>query len=189
MYIYSMPIITLEYPPGDYITEALKEYSFTDINTQETPMQSNFYDELRLHQNDPIMCTSQYRNMVGTLQFLANRTRPDIATAVAILSEFSAVRNTFLLNAVKRVFAYLSGTKYYGLKYRSNSQHIDLKFYCDSDYAGDTVDRKSRTGWLGMVNNCIFSWSSRKQTTLSTSTAEAEYYAMNDCANEAKRIR
>ena len=40
-----------------------------------------------------------------------------------------------------------------------------------------------------MANNCIFSWTSRKQAMASTPTAEAEFYTMNDCAKEAKRIR
>jgi hypothetical protein len=47
--------------------------------------------------------------------------------------------------------------------------------YSDSDYAGCKVDRKSTSGTCQFLGRSLVSWSSKKQTSVALSTAEAKY--------------
>ena len=175
---------------SSYIESALQDFEIKDIRKEYTPIQANFYDELEVHKDDKQLKDNQYRNMIGTLQFLASRTRPDISTAVGILSQFTNKPNEFLLKCVKRVFGYLKATIDYGLFHKkSKDDELKLEFYCDSDFGGDKGSRKSRSGWIGYLNGCPFTWASIKQTSNATSTAEAEYIAMSTCAKEVTHYR
>lgn len=181
---------TLEFSQRSYIRRSLEEYDFEDINTFDTPLQANFYDELMNHKDDPILIDNRYRNMIGTLQFLANRTRPDVATAYSVLSQYNAKPNAFLLKCIKRVYGYLKGTDEYKLVYKAKqSQVLNFEFYSDSDFAGDQLDRKSRSGWVGFLNGCAFIWGSCKQTSVAKSTAEAEYISMSHSTIDIVRMR
>lgn len=122
-----------------------------------------------------ILIDKCYNNMIGTLQFLANHMRPDVATAYSILSQYNSKPNAFLLKCIKRIYGYLKGTADYQLVYISNgSKMLKLEFYTDSDFTGDQKGRKSRSGWVGFLNGCAFLWSSCKQTSVFKSTSEAE---------------
>lgn len=61
--------------------------------------------------------------------------------------------------------------------------------WADADFAGDKVDRKSRSCFVSTYGNSLFSWWSRKQVSNSQFTAEAEYIAMSECANDEKWLR
>ena len=54
--------------------------------------------------------------------------------------------------------------------------------YADADYGGDTITSKSTSGFLIMLGNSPTSWNSKLQHCVATSTAEAEYYSISDCA-------
>lgn len=47
--------------------------------------------------------------------------------------------------------------------------------YCDADWDGDTVDRKSKARFLVYVGGSLVSWISKKQGTVIRSSTEAEY--------------
>nr|GEY39868.1 copia protein [Tanacetum cinerariifolium] len=54
---------------------------------------------------------------------------------------------------------------------------FDLEAYSDSDYAGENLDRKSRTGGCQFLGRRLISWQCKKQTIVTSSTTEAEYVA------------
>ncbi|TYK22150.1 putative mitochondrial protein [Cucumis melo var. makuwa] len=56
-----------------------------------------------------------------------------------------------------------------------------LEGYCDSDWAGDTNDRKSTSGYVFFIGNTAFTWSSKKQPIVTLFTCEAEYVAAASC--------
>ncbi|KAJ9556551.1 hypothetical protein OSB04_011165 [Centaurea solstitialis] len=85
------------------------------------------------------------------------------------------------LTAVKRIFRYLKGTPNLGLWYSKDSG-FDLKAYSDSDFAGCKIDRKSTIGGCHLLGGKLVSWTSKKQNSVSTSTAEAEYVAAGICS-------
>ena len=62
---------------------------------------------------------------------------------------------------------------------------IVLHGYCDADYAGDTNDRRSTTGYMFMVGSGAVSWNSKCQQTTARSTVEPEYMATSHSTEEA----
>ena len=95
-----------------------------------------------------------------------------------------------MVNCTKRVFGYLKSTKNYSLQFNIKEKSNDiLEFYSDADFAGSKVDRKSRSGWIGKIYGFSFLWNTRKQTSVSVSTPEAEYIALHDAVRDLQWIR
>ena len=61
--------------------------------------------------------------------------------------------------------------------------------FADSDYAGDTDDRKSTSGYTFMIGAGAVSWSSKKQPVVTLSTTEAEFIAAASCACQGVWLR
>ena len=108
-------------------------------------------------------------------------TRPDIAFAVQQLSQFNADPSITHLTAAKRVIRYLQGSKSLGITYSKGELHG----YADSDFAGDVDNAKSTGGYVFLMRSGAVSWSSKKQSTVATSTTHAEYIAGFEAAREA----
>ena len=132
-----------------------------------------------LNQEDQLLPTNvPYRQAIGSLIYLVSCTRPDIAFAVSRLSQYLENAQNNHWDAVKRVLRYLSGTQtfviqYGGVKDRSKK----IIGYSDSDYAGDTVQRISTSGYIFVLAGGAISWKSKKQAVVATSSCEAEYIA------------
>ena len=84
------------------------------------------------------------------------------------------------LTAVKWIFRYLKGTPNLGLWYPKDSR-FELIDYSDRDFAGCKLDRKNTTGGCQLLGGKLVSWTSKKQNSVSTSTAEPEYVAAGSC--------
>ena len=100
--------------------------------------------------------------------------------ATCLCARYQACPKDSHLKAVKRIFIYLKGTPHLGLWYPKDS-NFDLIGYSDSDFAGCKIDRRSTTGGAHMLGNRLVSWTCKKQNSVSTSTAEAEYIAAASC--------
>lgn len=75
------------------------------------------------------------------------------------------------------------------ISYTKSDGPLTLVGYADSDFASDPITRKSVSGYLFTINGNPVSWSSRKQSCVATSTAEAEYIAASHAAKEAIWLR
>jgi hypothetical protein len=133
------------------------------------------------------MRSTPFRAAIGSLLYLSTRTRPDITVAVSILAKHSQDPSPIHWQGVKRVMRYLKGTMNYGLSYSEG--HSALTVYCDADWGTDDDDRRSRTGIVTFVGNNLISWTSRRQTTTSVSSCEAEYAALFEAARETAWLR
>ena len=64
-----------------------------------------------------------------------------------------------------------------------------IRAYVDSDHAGDSKTRRSRTGYMVFLNNALIYWMSKKQTSIETSTFGSEFIAMKTCCEYLKGLR
>ena len=60
-----------------------------------------------------------------------------------------------------------------------------LKIYVDANFAHDPNTRKSTSGFLMLMGDTPTSWYSKLQHCVSTSTTEAEYYSLSECAKHS----
>ncbi|GJT32840.1 putative reverse transcriptase domain-containing protein [Tanacetum coccineum] len=79
------------------------------------------------------------------------------------------------LAALKWVLRYVRGTLDFGLKLYASSTS-SLVAYSDADWAGCPTTRRSTSGYCVFLRNNLLSWSSKRQHTLSRSSAEAKYH-------------
>ena len=75
---------------------------------------------------------------------------------------------------VKRIIQYVNGIPDYGLWYLKDS-NVCLAGYLDADWAGSVDDRKSTSGGCFYLGNNLVSCMSKKQNSVSLSTAKVEY--------------
>jgi hypothetical protein len=119
-----------------------------------------------------------YMEVVGCLLYLANSTRPDIATTVNYVARFGKNFRVEHINAVKDILGYLMSTKSYGLLLTGEGD-MDVTVYTDADWAGSLEDRKSVSGGTVHVGRSLVAWHSKKQMVVALSSMEAEYISQS----------
>lgn len=119
--------------------------------------------------------------------YLACWTRPDIAYAVSVLAQYFDCADERHFTAAKRVLRYLSGNRRLGITFGGGS--AELIGFSDADWGGDEVTRRSRSGVVFMMNKGPVSWTSQKQSTVSTSTCQSEFMAAFEAAKQAVWLR
>jgi hypothetical protein len=84
---------------------------------------------------------------------------------------------------VKRILRYIRGTSGYGV-HIIGSTDVRLRAYSDVDWAGCPDIRRSTSGYCVFLGDSLMSWSSKHQTMMSHSSAEAEYRAVTNATAE-----
>lgn len=167
-----------------YIEDILKRFGMDDCKAVVSPADPS----TRLVPSDsPATTNIPFREAVGALMHLMTATRPDIAFAVGYASRFMENPQAEHWIAVKRILRYLQGTKSHGICFKPGDK-IDFRAYSDADWAGDHSDRKSTSGYAFILMNGPISWGSKKQSSVSLSTSEAEYIALSLAIQEGKWI-
>ncbi|TYK28414.1 putative mitochondrial protein [Cucumis melo var. makuwa] len=133
-----------------YASDLLARSGITDSNTASTPLDPNVH--LIPYDGVPLEDVSLYRQLVGSLIYLTV-TRPDIAYAIHIVSQFMAAPRTIHFIVVLRILCYVKGTLGHGLQFSSQSSLV-LSGYSDADWAGDPTDWLSTTAHI--ENDCHF---------------------------------
>ena len=91
-------------------------------------------------------------------------------------------------NAVIRILRYIKRAPGQGLVYEDKGD-TQISGYCDADWAGSPIDRRSTTGYCVSIGGNIISWKSKKQQVVVRSSAEAEYRAMASVTSELVWIK
>jgi hypothetical protein len=125
----------------------------------------------------------KYRQLIGSLAYLANQTRPDISYAVNTLTKYFNAPSMEHWDAGQYVLSYLLGTTDFGILY--TKQKNTLSGYTDSSFGSDFDSLRSVTGQCFLMNNSIVSWRAHLQPTVALSSTEAEYMAANDSGRTA----
>lgn len=168
---------------SDYILKLLKSFNMSDCKPCSTPLEpkstaADFANGSNFE--------GPYRELVGSLMYLAITSRPDILFSVNCLSQLQEKPTITAWNALKRILRYLKGTVNIKIVYKksdiSNNRSVNnsnnLCMYVDADWAANSNDRKSITGYVLMFYNCPILWCCKKQNSISLSSTEAEIVAM-----------
>lgn len=161
------------------IEKMLNRFQMSDCNPVKTPLEKG----LLLHE-DGESTNEPYRELLGTIMYIMLCTRPDLCFPVSYLGRFQQKPSSSHWKCLKRVVRYLKGRKSRHLEFKRNNDAEILIGYADADWASDTLDRKSVSGYVFEVFGNLVSWSSKKQTTVATSSSEAEYVALSSAASE-----
>ncbi|GKF76443.1 cysteine-rich receptor-like protein kinase 8, partial [Tanacetum coccineum] len=81
------------------------------------------------------------------------------------------------MQAVKHLLRYLLNSLSQGILLARDSA-VQLKAYCDSDWASCPMTRRSTTGYCILLGDSLMSWKAKKQVVVFRSSAEAEYRAV-----------
>ncbi|KAK1645894.1 hypothetical protein QYE76_063699 [Lolium multiflorum] len=90
--------------------------------------------------------------------------------------------------AVKPILRYIRGTMDFGLSLHASTA-TDIVAYSDADWAGCPDTRRSTSGYCVYFGPSLISWSSKRQPTVSRSSAEAEYRAVANAVAEVSWLR
>nr|AAT85012.1 putative reverse transcriptase [Oryza sativa Japonica Group]ABF96664.1 retrotransposon protein, putative, unclassified [Oryza sativa Japonica Group] len=157
-----------------YSVEILERAGMTDCKPCSTPVDTNA--KLSSADGAPVSDPTDFHSLAGALQYLTF-TRPDIAYAVQQVYLHMHDPRELHLAALKRILRYVHGTLDYSLHFHC-SPTVDLVAYSDADWAGCPDTRRSTSGYTVFLGDNFISWSSKRQNTVSRSSAEVEYRAV-----------
>ncbi|XP_019103685.1 uncharacterized mitochondrial protein AtMg00810-like [Beta vulgaris subsp. vulgaris] len=123
-----------------------------------------------------------YRRLIGRLLNLG-LTRLDSSYSIWHLNQFLHQPRVPHLKAALHVVKYLQGTKDFGLFYPANNKLL-VTAYSDSDWSACQFSSRSLSAYVVCLGDSLVSWKTKKQSTVSKSSAEAEYRSMSATASE-----
>jgi hypothetical protein len=103
------------------------------------------------------------REAIGSLRYLIAPTKRDIAYAANQVSAFVSDLGPGLCEAIKRIFAYLSGTTNYLNLYEVNG-HQSAHWMYRCRFVSNPIKRKSITGIVFLFYDRAVSWRSPHNT-------------------------
>ncbi|CAH0550178.1 unnamed protein product [Brassicogethes aeneus] len=178
----------------NYIESVLEKFNMNESKPQSTPMvttqvtkqnKRRKIEEQNLRDNaqneESTICKAPYREAIGSLMYLANATRPDIAFAVNYLARKQLEPTEDDWTSVKRIFRYLRGTSNFGLIYRGKKDNLEAM--TDASFR-DCEDSTSTSGYVIGLYGDVIGWRSHKQSYVTLSTCQAEYLAMSEACQE-----
>ena len=146
----------------------ISQLSFIDIIsnrfniTAGRPINTPMDPTIDLHASieEDMILDVPYASLIGSINYCAISTRPDIAFAVNKCAQFTSWPNLIHWTAAKHILRYLIQTKDYGIQYGTNEHRVEGYTHClagftDADFAGDINDRKSTSGWIFTYNNLV----------------------------------
>ena len=156
-----------------YAQDLFTKFNMLDCKPCPNPCTSNHHF---VPTHSPLLTdTTAYRSLVGALQYMTF-TRSDLSYAVQQACQFMSKPTQHNLVVAKRIFRYLKGSLHMGIHIQADP--LSLSAYCDADWAGDPIDRRSITGLVVFLGGSPITWSAKKQPTVSRSSTEAEYRSL-----------
>eukprot|EP00558_Chaetoceros_sp_UNC1202_P009040 CAMPEP_0197232302 /NCGR_PEP_ID=MMETSP1429-20130617/152_1 /TAXON_ID=49237 /ORGANISM="Chaetoceros sp., Strain UNC1202" /LENGTH=1842 /DNA_ID=CAMNT_0042690279 /DNA_START=1 /DNA_END=5529 /DNA_ORIENTATION=- len=187
-----------------------------EVSSKPTPYRSGHpvdavrHREMTDDQRMPLI--RKMRSLIGSLLWLSQATRPDLATITNMLAKYMGKPSPGHIDATKHVIRYLKGTKDLGikfssrhneslssyLKFQTNPRHIqaltDANWGPQDQSVPKTHEKiaqfKSRSisGYVIMLGGPLH-WESKRQKITARSTAESEIYATDECVKRLTQIR
>ena len=152
----------------------------------------------------------QMRSLVGSLNWLSQGTRPDLATITSMLAKYQNSPTSAHVEAAKYAIRYVKQTKHLGILFDSNYQP-NLQSYIkfpldpltattDANWGPQDLSSTPATYQIPLFKSRSISghiiflfgplhWQSKRQSITARSSAEAEIYATDECVRELTYIR
>jgi hypothetical protein len=100
-----------------YVERLLIKYGYIDAHSVKVP--ANFNVRLSLNMDHNTLAATQqsflYKNLLGSIPFVALDTHPDIAFTINNATRFAHWPTTSHCSALKKIVAYFKGTKEFGI--------------------------------------------------------------------------
>nr|GEX56392.1 ribonuclease H-like domain-containing protein [Tanacetum cinerariifolium] len=187
---YFLGISATRHPTGlflsqkQYAIELLARAHMTNCNPSRTLVDT---DSKLSPEGVPVQDLTLYRSLAGGLQYLTF-TRPDISYAVQQICLYMHDPREPHLAALKRILRYIRGTLDFGFHLYSFTT-ISLVGHTNADWTGCPSTRRSTSGYCVFFGDNLLSWSSKRQQTISRSSAEAEYRGVANVVAETAWLR
>jgi hypothetical protein len=205
--------------PDGHLSVSLTQQSFAEsfidslgipsigYSTYSRSYQSGMSIDSLPHQNLSVPVQDQlqlqYQSIVGSLNWLAHTTHPDLSTVVSLLAQHQCKPSPAHLETALYVVHYLYATKTIGIYFMSKRKPVLESFLhfpvpqallsmSDANWGPQDASRKKCMTEPPLFTSCSMSafyvdlfgplhWISKRQTVTTVSSAEAEIYATNVC--------
>uniref|UniRef100_A0A7N2RBZ6 Reverse transcriptase Ty1/copia-type domain-containing protein n=1 Tax=Quercus lobata TaxID=97700 RepID=A0A7N2RBZ6_QUELO len=167
-----------------YVEKVLKKFNHFDCDPVRTLYDPSIH--LKKNRGFPV-AQFEYAKITGSVMFLMNCTRPNIAYAVSRLSRYTHNLAYEHWNALTRLLRYLKGTMNLGLTY--TRRPTVLEGYCDANWILDNDETNSTSGYVFTLGGGAISWKFSKKTCNDRSTMEFEFVALEKAGTKAEWLR
>jgi hypothetical protein len=163
-----------------YLEKVLKKFSMDACNPTPAPIvKGDKYGSFQSPRNQyeiDQMKLVPYASAVGSLMYVQVCTRPDLAFVTGMLGRYQKNPGVSHWNRIKKVLRYIQDTNDLMLTYE-RSDSLKIVGYSDLDFAGCLDTDRSTSGYLFKLAGGVISWSSSKQTVMTSSIMYAEFVA------------
>ncbi|KAL0402675.1 UNVERIFIED_CONTAM: Retrovirus-related Pol polyprotein from transposon TNT 1-94 [Sesamum latifolium] len=164
-----------------YVEKIIEKFGYQNCRIAKTPYDSS----VALFKNKTGVSVAQlkYSQIIGSLQYLANGTRPDISFSVSKPARYTSCLDKTHWGALDRVLSYLKGTVSLAIYY--GRFPAVLEGYSDASWIVKSSDSNGCLRYVFTLDGRAVSWKSAKQTLIIRSTFEAELYVLDMTGIEA----
>ncbi|RVW71602.1 Retrovirus-related Pol polyprotein from transposon TNT 1-94 [Vitis vinifera] len=164
-----------------YVEKILRKFEHFDCKSVSTP----YYPSSQLKKNkEHSVAQIEYAHIIGSLMYLMNCTKTDLAYVVGRLSRYTQSPNQVHWTIVHLFLKYLRGTINYGLCF-SGFPSV-LEGFSDANWISDSDEVKSTSGYVFIFGRSVVSWKSAKRICITRSTMEVEFIALENASSEVE---
>jgi transposase InsO family protein len=169
-----------------YAQSILRQYGMENCNGRRTPLDPNHFPPRSTDPVDPVR-TRLYQSIVGSLNFLAIVSRPDLSYVTSFLGTYNSNPSEVHLKLAYQVLRFVRQTYDHEITMTvpptQSLPAVSITMYSDASFASDPDNAKSFSGYILKVFGSTVSWSSKRQSCVAQSTCEAEYMAASHAAS------
>lgn len=166
-----------------YINKILRRFHMQNCKGTTTPMEQIVANENNNDSKKQKVEEYPYQELIGSLMYLSQGTRPDITFATTYLSQFNKNFTEKHWKQAKHVLRYLQQTKSMGIKYQKANEKQAIG-YSDASWNNNTEDGKGFSSYIFILAGGAITWQCKKQAVVALSTCESEFMAITEGIKE-----